>query len=176
MNIMKDHALKSGVIMGVLGILISLVVYIIDPLLMIKWWFSLFSLVLFIALVTYYGMQYRELTGGYLSFKKAYIYSFLAFVVAGILGLVFNIFLFHVIDPDLPEMISDAIVEQTVEMMEGFGANQEVIDQAIEDADTAASFTLMGQIKSFGMVLIFYALMSLISGAIVKRKEPKFSE
>ena len=108
-------------------------------------------------------MQYRELTGGYLSFKKAYIYSFLAFVVAGILGLVFNIFLFHVIDPDLPEMISDAIVEQTVEMMEGFGANQEVIDQAIEDADTAASFTLMGQIKSFGMVLIFYALMSLIS-------------
>ena len=162
--------------MGVLGILISLVVYIIDPLLMIKWWFSLFSLVLFIALVTYYGMQYRELTGGYLSFKKAYIYSFLAFVVAGILGLVFNIFLFHVIDPDLPEMISDAIVEQTVEMMEGFGANQEVIDQAIEDADTAASFTLMGQIKSFGMVLIFYALMSLISGAIVKRKEPKFSE
>lgn len=173
---MKDHALKSGVIMGVLGILISLVVYIIDPLLMIKWWFSLFSLVLFIALVTYYGMQYRELTGGYLSFKKAYIYSFLAFVVAGILGLVFNIFLFHVIDPDLPEMISDAIVEQTVEMMEGFGANQEVIDQAIEDADTAASFTLMGQIKSFGMVLIFYALMSLISGAIVKRKEPKFSE
>ena len=100
MNIMKDHALKSGVIMGVLGILISLVVYIIDPLLMIKWWFSLFSLVLFIALVTYYGMQYRELTGGYLSFKKAYIYSFLAFVVAGILGLVFNIFLFHVIDPE----------------------------------------------------------------------------
>ncbi len=173
---MKDHALKSGVIMGVLGILISLVVYIIDPLLMIKWWFSLFSLVLFIALVTYYGMQYRELTGGYLSFKKAYIYSFLAFVVAGILGLVFNIFLFHVIDPDLPEMISDAIVEQTVEMMEGFGANQEVIDQAIEDADTAASFTLVGQIKSFGMVLIFYALMSLISGAIIKRKEPKFSE
>ena len=121
-------------------------------------------------------MQYRELTGGYLSFKKAYIYSFLAFVVAGILGLVFNIFLFHVIDPDLPEMISDAIVEQTVEMMEGFGANQEVIDQAIEDADTAASFTLIGQIKSFGMVLIFYALMSLISGAIIKRKEPKFSE
>ena len=173
---MKDHALKSGVIMGVVGILISLVVYIIDPLLMIKWWFSLSSLVLFIALVTYYGMQYRELTGGYLSFKKAYIYSFLAFVVAGILGLVFNIFLFHVIDPDLPEMISDAIVEQTVEMMEGFGANQEVIDQAIEDADTAASFTVMGQIKSFGMVLIFYALMSLISGAIIKRKEPKFSE
>ena len=173
---MKDHALKSGVIMGVVGILISLVVYIIDPLLMIKWWFSLSSLVLFIALVIYYGMQYRELTGGYLSFKKAYIYSFLAFVVAGILGLVFNIFLFHVIDPDLPEMISDAIVEQTVEMMEGFGANQEVIDQAIEDADTAASFTLIGQIKSFGMVLIFYALMSLISGAIIKRKEPKFSE
>ena len=170
---MKDHALKSGVIMGVVGILISLTVYIIDPLLMIKWWFSLSSLVLFIALVTYYGIQYREIIGGYLSFKIGYIYSLLAFVVA---GLVFNIFLFHVIDPDLPELISEAIVEQTVEMMEGFGANQEVVDQAIEDADTAASFTVIGQIKSFGMVLVFYALISLISGAIIKRKEPKFSE
>ena len=64
-------------------------------------------------------MQYRELTGGYLSFKKAYIYSFLAFCCGRNFRLVFNIFLFHVIDPDLPEMISDAIVEQTVEMMEG---------------------------------------------------------
>ncbi|MAJ51237.1 MAG: DUF4199 domain-containing protein [Flammeovirgaceae bacterium] len=173
---MKDHALKSGVILGVVGILISLTVYIIDPLLMIKWWFSLSSLVLFIALVTYFGIQYREIAGGYLSFKIGYIYSLLAFVLAGIIGTVFNIFLFHVIDPDLPQLISEAIIEQTVEMMEGFGANQEIIDQAIEDADTAASFTVMGQIKSFGMVLIFYALMSLISGAIIKRKEPEFSE
>ena len=100
----------------------------------------------------------------------------MSFVLAGIIGTVFNIFLFHVIDPDLPQLISEAIIEQTVEMMEGFGANQEIIDQAIEDADTAANFTVMGQIKSFGMVLIFYALMSLISGAIIKRKEPEFSE
>jgi|TARA_B110000037_G_C16871897_1_gene404400 hypothetical protein len=173
---MKDHALKSGVIIGVVGILISLTVYIIDPLLMIKWWFSLSSLVLFIALVSYFGIQYREIAGGYLSFQIGYVYSILAFVLAGIIGTAFNILLFHVIDPDLPQLISEAIVEQTVEMMEGFGANQEIIDQAIEDADTAASFTVMGQIKSFGMVLIFYALMSLISGAIIKRKVPEFSE
>jgi len=35
---------------------------------------------------------------------------------------------------------------------------------------------VIGQIKSFGMVLIFYTLMSLISGAIIKRKVPEFSE
>ena len=173
---MKDHALKSGVILGVVGILISLIVYIIDPLLMIKWWFSLSSLVLFIALVSYFGIQYREMLGGFVSFKIAYIYSILTFVLAGLIGTAFSILLFQVIDPDLPQLMSEAIIEQTVEMMEGFGANQEIIDEAIEDADPAASFTVMGQIKSFGMVLIFYAVMSLITGAIIKRKEPEFSE
>ena len=173
---MKDHALKSGVILGVVGILISLIVYIIDPLLMIKWWFSLSSLVLFIALVSYFGIQYREMLGGFVSFKIAYIYSILTFVLAGLIGTAFSILLFQVIDPDLPQLISEAIIEQTVEMMEGFGANQEIIDEAIEDADPAASFTVMGQIKSFGMVLIFYAVMSLITGAIIKRKVPDFTE
>ncbi|MDC1516159.1 DUF4199 domain-containing protein [Cyclobacteriaceae bacterium] len=173
---MKDHALKSGVILGVVGILISLIVYIIDPLLMIKWWFSLSSLVLFIALVSYFGIQYREMLGGFVSFKIAYIYSILTFVLAGLIGTAFSILLFQVIDPDLPQLMSEAIIEQTVEMMEGFGANQEIIDEAIEDADPAASFTVMGQIKSFGMVLIFYAVMSLITGAIIKRKVPDFTE
>ena len=173
---MKDHALKSGVILGVIGILISLTVYIIDPLLMIKWWFSLSSLVLFIALVSYFGIQYREILGGGVSFKTAYIYSILTFILAGLIGTAFSILLFHVIDPDLPQLMSEAIIEQIVEMMEGFGANQEIIDEAIEDADSAASFTVMGQIKSFGMVLIFYAVMSLITGAIIKRKVPDFTE
>ncbi|MDG1104688.1 MAG: DUF4199 domain-containing protein [Cyclobacteriaceae bacterium] len=173
---MKDHALKSGVILGVVGILISLTTYIIDPLLMIKWWFSLSSLVLFICLVSYFGIQYRKILGGFVSFKIGYIYSMITFVMAGLIGTAFNILLFHVIDPDLPQFISEAIIEQTAEMMEGFGANQEIIDQAIEDADTPATFTVIGQIKSFGMVLIFYTLMSLISGAIIKRKVPEFSE
>ena len=173
---MKDHALKSGVILGVVGILISLTAYIIDPLLMIKWWFSLSSLVLFIGLVSYFGIQYREMLGGFVSFKIAYIYSILTFVLAGLIGTAFSILLFQVIDPDLPQLMSEAIIEQTVEMMEGFGANQEIIDEAIEDADPAASFTVMGQIKSFGMVLIFYAVMSLITGAIIKRKVPDFTE
>ena len=100
----------------------------------------------------------------------------MTFVLAGLIGTAFSILLFQVIDPDLPQLMSEAIIEQTVEMMEGFGANQEIIDEAIEDADPAASFTVMGQIKSFGMVLIFYAVMSLITGAIIKRKVPDFTE
>jgi hypothetical protein len=173
---MKDHALKSGVIIGVVGILISLTAYIIDPLLMIKGWFFLSSLVLFIALVSYFGIQYRETLGGFVSFNIGYSYSLLAFVLAEILGIVFSIFLFHVIDPDLPELISEASVEQTEEMLGRFGINMNA--QHFEDLerDTSASFTVIGQIKTFGIMLIFYAVMSLITGAIIKRKESEFSE
>jgi ABC-type multidrug transport system permease subunit len=36
---------------------------------------------------------------------------------------------------------------------------------------TADSFTLMGQIKGFGFLLIFYAIVALILAAILKKRD-----
>ena len=173
---MENHALRTGLILGIISILLSVTVYVIDTLLVIKWWFGLVALLLSLGFVIYYGLQFRNESGGFVSFKISYGYSMLTFVVSGLIGTVFNILLYNFIDPDLPEIISEAIIEQTAQMMEGFGASQEMIDKAIEEADTTSNFTTFGQIKSFGFALIVYAVMSLITGAIIKRKKPEFSD
>jgi hypothetical protein len=37
--------------------------------------------------------------------------------------------------------------------------------------DTMNNFTVMGQIKAFGIGIIFYAIIALILGAILKKKD-----
>ena len=98
-----------------------------------------------------------------------------AFVVAGLIGTIFRILLFTVIDTELAEIVTEKAVENTAAMMESFGTPEEAIDQALEDARTSTmeSFTVAGNLKGFGFAVIFYAVFSLITGAIIKKKEPE---
>jgi len=174
---MNNHAIKSGVILAVISIVITLLIYIIDPLLMIKWWFGLISLFLAIILVSYFGIQFRNEGDGYLDFKGSFMYSMVMFIVSGLIGTLFMMFLYNVIDTDLPGRLSEATKEQTIQMMSNFGASDDVIDQTIaqaeENGDFTNPFTFMGQLKAFGIAIIIYIVLSLITGAIIRKKEPE---
>jgi hypothetical protein len=82
--------------------------------------------------------------------------------------------LYQVIDPALPSVLAEQSVENTLEMMESFGASADSMSaEQIDEMRNSISdgFSLMGQIKSFGFALIFYAILSLITGAILKKKD-----
>jgi hypothetical protein len=79
-----------------------------------------------------------------------------------------------VIDPSLPQVLGEITFESQLEMMEKFGANPdslapEVLDDMREAS--ASNFTLTGQLKGFGFGLIAYAVIALILGAILKKKD-----
>ena len=78
------------------------------------------------------------------------------------------------IDPSLPDVLADASVQNTLEIMESFGANPD--NMSTEQLDemreaTRNNFTLGGQIKNFGFGLIVYAIIALILGAILKKRD-----
>ena len=131
---MNMHALKSGAIIGIITVVFSLLMYIIDPTLFAAWWVGIFFFVFIIVLVSYYGIQHRKETGGFMSFGKAWVYSMQAFIVAGIIGTLFRILLFSVIDPELSEIVVDAAMENTAAMMERFSTPEDAMDKAMEDA------------------------------------------
>ena len=60
-----------------------------------------------------------------------------------------------------PEVIKQITIEKTVEMMEGFGSSDEVIDATIEGVEKGIddSTTPMGLIKSSPWGLLFLALL-----------------
>lgn len=171
---MNSHAIKSGIIVAVISIVITLLLYIVNAAMLVSMWMMLLFLV-FVGLVAYFGIQHRNEEGGYMSFGKAWVYSMQVFVITGIIATIFNLLLYNVIDPELPELLADQSVENAESMMRNFGMPEEQMDEALEKTrtDTLDRFTVMGSIKGLLYGLIIYAILSLISGAIIKKNEPE---
>jgi len=171
---LKQDSLKQGAILGMINIIIGFLVYFIDPAMMAGMSFGFLVLGLNLAYVVYAGIQYRKEIGGFLSFGKAYMHGFIMLLVAGLIGAIFRIVLFHVIDPDLIELMVDVSVENAAAMMEKFGAGGDQMEEALDQVreDMPANFSVFGILKGYLFSIIFFAIVSLISGAIVKKKDP----
>jgi hypothetical protein len=167
-----QHALRFGAILGVVSAIITLLLYVIDPALMISVW-NLVLLIVFLGLVIYGGISYRKEIGGYLDFGPAYIHGFVTLVTMSVIGAIMGLLLYFVIDPTLPETLTEATLQQSADMAARFGAPQEAVDQLMEDQreQTAAQFTMAGQLKGFGIQIIVNAVLALITGLIVRRRE-----
>lgn len=167
-------SIKPGLTMGLVALAVTYIAYFIEPSLLASGWFALVALVIFFGLIIYFGQQYRNEIGGYMSFGTAFNFSFISILISGIVSLVGQILLFQVIDPSLPQVLSDITFQNSLEMMESFGQNPDSLSpDALEEIrnSTASSFTLGGQLKNFGFGLIGYAIISLILGAILKKRD-----
>lgn len=165
--------LNSGVILGVLSVVITFVVYFINPVTLVSGMFGIIVLIVFFAVLIYLGIQYRKSLGGFMEFGPAFNFSFIALVVAGLISQVGSALLYNVVDPALPGVLTEQTLENTVAMMEKFGAADALSSDQLDKmrADTAANFTFMGQVKTFGIALIVYAIIALILGAILKKRD-----
>ena len=169
-----QSAVRPGIILGLVSLVLTYVAYFIDSSYLASGYFGLVVLVLFFALIIYFGIEYRKEVGGFMSFGTAFNFSFFAILISGVIGLIGNILLFHVIDPSLPQVLGEITFESQLEMMENFGASPDSLAPEVLDDMREASvsnFTLTGQLKGFGFGLIAYAVIALILGAILKKKD-----
>lgn len=172
---LQSHALKWGLIIGIINIIIGLLIYMIDVTMMVGFTYLGISLLVNISLIIYAGFEWRKANGGFLTFKSAFLATFFTFVVSTILGTIFNFLLFNVIDTELSETLTDAAVEQAEGIMERFNMPEDQMDEALEKtrADTEGRFTAGGQIKGMFIGLIVSAFLAAIVGLIIKKKNPE---
>jgi hypothetical protein len=169
-----NHALKWGVIAGAAGIVMMVLLYVFDYTLLVSFKFLGVAIVVSLGIIIYGGIEYRKLSGGYLSYGKAWQHGFVTFAVSGIIGVIFQMIMYNVIDTELPEKMADAIVENTREMMENFGAPADQMDEALEKArtDSLDRFTVVGMLKGAIFQFIGYAIFALITAIFVKKNPP----
>ncbi len=169
-----NHAAKWGVILAAIGIVITVLIYAVDYTMFASFKFLGVIIVISIGLVIYAGIDYRKAVGGYLPYGKAWQHGFITFAISGIISVVFNIVLYTVIDPELPAKVTDAIVENTQEMMENFGAPADSMDEALEKTrtDSLDRFTAFGMVKGYVFQLIGYAIFALITAIFARRNPP----
>tara|TARA_S200000501_G_scaffold371636_1_gene415103 strand:+ start:1697 stop:2251 length:555 start_codon:yes stop_codon:yes gene_type:complete len=169
----QEEVVKAGLLVGLTSVLFTLVAYMISVETMTEWWFSLLTLVITIGLTIYLGISYRSSIGGYISFSESFKFSFIAMAISYVIGIIFSIVLYNVIDPGLAEIIKQITVEKTVDMLESFGSSDEVIDATIEGVEKGIddNTTAIGLIKSSPYGLLFIALLSLLTSLFIKKNK-----
>ena len=169
-----QSAVRPGLIIGLVSLVITFVAYFIDSSYLVSGYFLLISLVLFIGLIIFFGREFREESGGFLAFGPAFNFSFSAILISGVIGLIGTILLFQVIDPTLPQVLGQLTFENKLEWLEYFGQSPDSIPpgelEKIREA-SASNYTLVGQLKGFGFGLVAYAIIALILGAILKKRD-----
>lgn len=165
--------LNSGLILGIISVVISYILYFVDPTLMVAWYVGIGILVLYFGLIIYFGGQYRSSTGGFMSFGTAFNFAFVALVVSGIISMLGSLLLFNVVDPALPGVLIESQMETQMAMLEKFGAADAMTSEQIDEIRSGLEngYTITGQIKAFGYLLIAYAVLALILGAILKKRD-----
>jgi hypothetical protein len=172
-NLFK-HAAKSGLILGGIGAALTAVIYAVDVALLADWKVGIFLLIVFLGLVIYTGINYRKEAGGFLSYGKAFQHGYVTLIVAGLVSTVFQILLYHVIDPSIPATLTDVSLEMAESMMTSFGASGDALDKAMEEQRIAipARFTVVGLIKTYAWQFVSSAVVSVITSIFVKKNEP----
>ena len=134
------------------------------------------GIVLFIVVVAFgaiSAIKSRKLLGGFISFKQAFSSYFITIAVGTLISSIVGIVIFNYIDPEAAIYLNEQVLILTKETMERIGLPQEAIIAAIEEASKKDNFSLGAQTQAFVFRLVFYAVIGLIVGLIIKKTDPK---
>jgi len=172
---LMQHAFRWAIITAAVSIIYTMLLYVIDYTLMVQLKVLFIALAIYFGITIYAGIDYRKAIGGFLPYGKAFQHGFIILAGSGLIASFFNLLLYFVIDPELPQKLVDASLENTRAMMESFGAPEESMDEAMEKAreSTADQFTVAGMAKGYIMIAVFSAIMALISSLFVRKNQPE---
>ena len=167
-----QSAVKPGLTIGLVTLVLSYLAYFIDSSYLASGYFGLVVLVLFFALIIYFGKEYRNELGGFMSFGTAFNFSFFTILISGLIGLVGSILLFHVIDPSLPQVLGEITFESQLEMMEKFGASEAQVEETVKRMQAEPKITSFKQVfLGLGLAIVFNFVKALILSIIIKKNE-----
>ncbi|MCX2745974.1 DUF4199 domain-containing protein [Mangrovivirga sp. M17] len=176
---MKDtfisEGVKDGVIIGLIFTLLTVIIYVVDINFFGGLWYGLGVFVLYLILLIIFNSRFRNGIGGYWSFGEAFKYNFFLLLTGGIINTIVGILLFVVIDPNASQIIAENAVENTISIVEKMGGDVSEIEGQLDETydNTIEQFTLAGQLKSFGIAILVYAVIGAIFAAIFKKKKPQ---
>ncbi len=177
-NSLLNSSLKTGLIMGVISIVVFLIMYIADikPVgIMVPLLILFFSIAISIIVLVVLFKKYRTSIGGFISFRDAFLYCFIAFTVSVIVYQFFNYIFILLIDPEYYKNV----MELQKNWMENYLAGkmpEERIAQELDKIDLQAAKigSLSTILKNLVGSVVFGGIVALIVGAIMKKKADIF--
>ena len=177
-NTLFVSALKSGLIIGAISIIVFIIMYVADikPVgIMMPFVILIVSLAINIGVLVFLFKKYRSEAGGFISFRDAFLYCFIALVVGAILSTLFTLLFVQLIEPDYYKKIMDAQKAYMENYLSGKVSDEqltETLDKIDEQAAKMGSVT--STLKNLLGSVVFSGIIALIVGAIMKKKPDVF--
>lgn len=173
-EIIKKNGINFGIITGVISVLITSSIYIVDLSLMTKWWLGLTILAVYIVIGCVLLAKTKKDLGGFMSFKEGFTTYFISALIGIAISVIFNILLFNVIDPEAAVTLKEMTLKSTADMMKNFGAPTSEIKKAIEKMEDYDQFSTLEQLKGSIWSIVGASIFGLILAAIFKKDKSVF--
>lgn len=173
MDYLEDTKVRFGLITGLIYIILTLVLYVIDRNLLGSLW-KLIPYLVTLGLVAYAAIVSRKEQGGYIGFKEALKSAFVVYLIAEIMWQFFNYSLYNIIDPELSQFMKEMAIETTESGMDKMGVAEEKIKETVNNMkEQDYTLTLGKVIKGLAVWLIIGFIYSMIVAGVVKRAPDK---
>ncbi|MFM1931728.1 MAG: hypothetical protein RL226_1031 [Bacteroidota bacterium] len=167
---MNKKAITYGAIAGVVTAVLYLLFYLIDKGLMANWWLGLIMFPIPIVAMVMANKAIRN-EQGFLTFGNGFLNALVAGITYSLVAVLFQILLYNVIDPTLPEYLTEKSIEKTAEFMQKFGMPEEQMEIAMAEAAKGIqdAFSTTQMLLSVLWSAFIWAIIGLIVGLIMKR-------
>ena len=170
-EIVKKNGISYGVVTGLISVLMTTLLYVIDLKLFVSGWigFATFAIYLTIGIVllSKTKKEFNEL----FSFKDAFTTYFISAVIGILISVFFNIILFNYVDPAAKDTIRDLSAKYMIEMLSKFNTPASAINEAITKLKETDQFSPFEQLKGSIFSILFSAILGLILAAFFKSKD-----
>jgi hypothetical protein len=172
-SLITSLALRKGLIIGGISIALSLILWLVDPLLQYTNTFvSVLPLILVIVLFVVFGLEIRKAVNGYWTFGEAFKALFIMSVCVSVFTILFHYILFNFIDPTLAQRVLEAVSGKITESLSNAGMSQDKIDEVTNSMSDKFNASPMNELRNLGVGIIIYAVIDLIIAASIKKNPP----
>ncbi len=174
---LATDAFKMGAIFGLIQIIITMILYVMGVDAMVSYYSTALVVISILGCLIYGGIKWRKSNNNVAPYAKMFLFIWICSIALFTVSTLFNILLYSVIDPDLAANMTEAIVDKTMSMMEGFGVPDEALDQTISELEKVGdNFKPGAQIKSLFMSFIGFAVLAAILALFLKKEEKVFDD
>jgi len=165
-------AIQQGAAAGMIIVVIKLVAYLYGVEALMSGWVGFGQLVLVVAGMFLACSMERNAGDGFLTFGRSFFVALSAATVATLFGVVIDIVLSSILDPEL----NAKMIEQIMAEFEDSGFTQLIPKSELDKmpADLEYWMNPFGKLIGWVFGILFWAIGALIVGAIMQRSNPKF--
>jgi len=165
----KKIAMNNGLLLGLIGVVIGVIKYVMNWHLEQSPIEMLLSVALTVAILVFSYNQFKKLTGGFMSLGQALKLGMGVILISTLIAVIFNYVLMNIIEPTMLEQMQDIQWEKALEKNPNM--TQAQIDAGKEMSAKFSSPAIIGAMQLVAG-LFFGFIISLITGLIMKRDNP----